>query len=165
MQGAFKFLQNVSGFSANISYPNTSGGVWIHVTLHESFWYYVNWRTSTKHLYKAEVFRFSGNAAIEQMSEQTSWWACVRVCTIQSTTFMKRTVGTPPNGRPWRTLLREWERKHCSTVLFSSSDGWRNLKTSSSMWRGATGGAPVSNSSDGSISTGTYLTEETDRKT
>lgn len=33
---------------------------------------------------------------------------CVR--TIQSTTLMARTVGTPPNGRPCRTLLRECER-------------------------------------------------------
>jgi len=32
---------------------------------------------------------------------------------------MASTVGTPPNGSPCRTVLRERALKHCSSVLFT----------------------------------------------
>lgn len=42
---------------------------------------------------------------------------------------MASTVGTPPNGSPSRTVLRERALKHCSSVLFTSVS--RKLSTSS----------------------------------
>lgn len=72
--------------------------------------------------------------------------------TIQSTTLMARTVGTPPNGRPWRTLLRECEWKHLSAVLFSAPRASGNPRTSSSKGHVSRGGVLVSNSSVSAIS-------------
>lgn len=88
-------------------------------------------------------------------------FVCASICTIQSSTFMKRTVGTPPNGRPWRTLLRECAWKHLSAVPFSSLRDSRKPKASNSTGSASMGGALISNGSNCSIRTAPYLTDET----